>query len=185
MSLFCSLSGNPPFYDETEEENTDLHNRIIFCRIVAGDFEFDSPYWDDISPAAKDLVCRLMEVDQMLRITAQDALWHEWIAGNGASEKNLKDGVCAQFEKNFAKAKWRVWIHTHSFSVAVNQVVNSRGVKGGESEQVIKIKPQSALGCIDHVWAGDAFLISSGPAHCHSTCPRRDPSTLTHFSSVA
>ena len=45
------LSGNPPFYDETEEENTDMHNRIIFCRIVAGDFEFDSPYWDDISPA--------------------------------------------------------------------------------------------------------------------------------------
>ncbi|XP_031172539.1 caM kinase-like vesicle-associated, like isoform X1 [Sander lucioperca] len=105
--MFILLSGNPPFYDETEEENTDLHNRIIFCRIVAGDFEFDSPYWDDISPAAKELVCRLMEVDQMLRITAQDALWHEWIAGNGASEKNLKDGVCAQFEKNFAKAKWR------------------------------------------------------------------------------
>ena len=49
--VFSSLSGNPPFYDETEEENTDLHNRIIFCRIVAGDFEFDSPYWDDISPA--------------------------------------------------------------------------------------------------------------------------------------
>ncbi|XP_070696230.1 caM kinase-like vesicle-associated, like [Pempheris klunzingeri] len=105
--MFILLSGNPPFYDETEEENTDLHNRIIFCRIVAGDFEFDAPYWDDISPAAKELVCRLMEVDQMLRITAQDALWHEWIAGNGASEKNLKDGVCAQFEKNFAKAKWR------------------------------------------------------------------------------
>uniref|UniRef100_A0A3B5LGS4 CaM kinase-like vesicle-associated protein n=1 Tax=Xiphophorus couchianus TaxID=32473 RepID=A0A3B5LGS4_9TELE len=105
--MFILLSGNPPFYDETEEENTDLHNRIIFCRIVAGDFEFDSPYWDDISPAAKGLVCRLMEVDQMLRITAEDALQHEWIAGNGASEKNLKDGVCAQFEKNFAKAKWR------------------------------------------------------------------------------
>uniref|UniRef100_A0A3Q3JEA3 CaM kinase-like vesicle-associated protein n=1 Tax=Monopterus albus TaxID=43700 RepID=A0A3Q3JEA3_MONAL len=106
--MYILLSGNPPFYDETEEENTDLHNRIIFCRIVAGDFEFDSPYWDDISPAAKDLVCRLMEVDQMLRLPAQDALWHEWIAGNGAAEKNLKDGVCAQFEKNFAKAKWRL-----------------------------------------------------------------------------
>ncbi|XP_059190113.1 caM kinase-like vesicle-associated, like [Centropristis striata] len=113
--MFILLSGNPPFYDETEEENTDLHNRIIFCRIVAGDFEFDSPYWDDISPAAKELVCRLMEVDQMLRITAQDALWHEWIAGNGASEKNLKDGVCAQFEKNFAKAKWRKAIRVATF----------------------------------------------------------------------
>uniref|UniRef100_A0AAY5EBY2 Protein kinase domain-containing protein n=1 Tax=Electrophorus electricus TaxID=8005 RepID=A0AAY5EBY2_ELEEL len=106
--MYMLLSGNPPFYDETEEENSDMHNRIIFCRIVAGDFEFDSPYWDDISPAAKELVCKLMEVDQMIRITAQEALWHEWIAGNAASEKNLKDGVCAQFEKNFAKAKWRV-----------------------------------------------------------------------------
>ncbi|XP_062314470.1 caM kinase-like vesicle-associated, like [Osmerus eperlanus] len=113
--MYILLSGNPPFYDETEEENTDLHNRIIFCRIVGGEFEFDSPYWDDISPAAKELVCRLMEVDQMLRITAQDALWHEWIAGNGASEKNLKAGVCAQFEKNFAKAKWRKAIRVTTF----------------------------------------------------------------------
>lgn len=49
--MIFRLSGNPPFYDETEEENTDMHNRIIFCRIVGGEFEFDSPYWDDISPA--------------------------------------------------------------------------------------------------------------------------------------
>uniref|UniRef100_A0A3P8S7E8 CaM kinase-like vesicle-associated protein n=1 Tax=Amphiprion percula TaxID=161767 RepID=A0A3P8S7E8_AMPPE len=137
--MFILLSGNPPFYDETEEENTDLHNRIIFCRIVAGDFEFDSPYWDDISPAAKELVCRLMEVDQMLRITAQDALWHEWIAGNGASEKNLKDGVCAQFEKNFAKAKWRVLQKAIRVTTFMQRLKNSEAlidssaeVQGGE-----------------------------------------------------
>ncbi|XP_061835915.1 caM kinase-like vesicle-associated, like [Nerophis lumbriciformis] len=129
--MFILLSGNPPFYDETEEENTDLHNRIIFCRIVAGDFEFDSPYWDDISPAAKELVCRLMEVDQMLRITAQDALWHEWIAGNGASEKNLKDGVCAQFEKNFAKAKWRKAIRVTTF---MQRLKNSESVIDSSAE---------------------------------------------------
>ncbi|XP_077402756.1 caM kinase-like vesicle-associated, like [Vanacampus margaritifer] len=129
--MFILLSGNPPFYDETEEENTDLHNRIIFCRIVAGDFEFDSPYWDDISPAAKELVCRLMEVDQMLRITAQDALWHEWIAGNGASEKNLKDGVCAQFEKNFAKAKWRKAIRVTTF---MQRLKNSESVIDSSTE---------------------------------------------------
>ncbi|XP_076022387.1 caM kinase-like vesicle-associated, like [Genypterus blacodes] len=129
--MYILLSGNPPFYDETEEENTDLHNRIIFCRIVAGDFEFDTPYWDDISPAAKELVCRLMEVDQMLRITAQDALWHEWISGNGASEKNLKDGVCAQFEKNFAKAKWRKAIRVTTF---MQRLKNSEALNDSSSE---------------------------------------------------
>nr|XP_040048772.1 caM kinase-like vesicle-associated, like isoform X2 [Gasterosteus aculeatus aculeatus] len=129
--MFILLSGNPPFYDEIEEENADLHNRIIFCRIVAGEFEFDSPYWDDISPAAKELVCRLMEVDQMLRITAQDALWHEWIAGNGASEKNLKDGVCAQFEKNFAKAKWRKAIRVTTF---MQRLKNSEALNDSSAE---------------------------------------------------
>ncbi|XP_071372369.1 caM kinase-like vesicle-associated, like [Centroberyx affinis] len=144
--MYILLSGNPPFYDETEEENTDLHNRIIFCRIVAGEFEFDSPYWDDISPAAKELVCRLMEVDQMLRITAQDALWHEWIAGNGASEKNLKDGVCAQFEKNFAKAKWRELKKAIRVTTFMQRLRNSEalmdssaevqgGEEGGEGEE--------------------------------------------------
>lgn len=37
------------------------------------------------------------------------------ISGNAASDKNIKDGVCAQIEKNFAKAKWKVSIFTHRF----------------------------------------------------------------------
>ncbi|XP_074927388.1 caM kinase-like vesicle-associated protein [Chelonoidis abingdonii] len=37
------------------------------------------------------------------------------IAGNVASEKNLKEGVCAQIEKNFAKAKWRKAIRVTTF----------------------------------------------------------------------
>ncbi|XP_056589847.1 caM kinase-like vesicle-associated, like [Triplophysa dalaica] len=136
--MFILLSGNPPFYDETEEENTDMHNRIIFCRIVGGEFEFDSPYWDDISPAAKELVCRLMDVDQMLRISAQNALSHEWIAGNGASEKNLKEGVCAQFEKNFAKAKWRKAIRVTTFMqrLRASELGSSDGAVEGRCERV-------------------------------------------------
>nr|XP_015205158.1 PREDICTED: caM kinase-like vesicle-associated protein [Lepisosteus oculatus] len=140
--MYILLSGNPPFYDETEEENTDLHNRIIFCRIVSGEFEFDSPYWDEISPAAKELVCRLMEVDPMLRITAQDALWHEWIAGNGASEKNLKDGVCAQFEKNFAKAKWRKAIRVTTF---MQRLRAPEAGSGGEGGARLAVTPRTSM----------------------------------------
>ncbi|XP_061113444.1 caM kinase-like vesicle-associated protein [Conger conger] len=133
--MYILLSGNPPFFDEAEEENTDLHHRIIFCRIAAGEFEFDSPYWDDISAAAKALVCRLMEVDQMLRITAPEALAHEWMTGQVASERNLKDVVCAQFERNFARSKWRKALCVTTFMQRLrtqDSEPRSPGREGGE-----------------------------------------------------
>lgn len=43
------LSGNPPFYDETDDDDYENHDKNLFRKILAGDYEFDSPYWDDIS----------------------------------------------------------------------------------------------------------------------------------------
>ncbi|NXY20232.1 CAMKV protein, partial [Atrichornis clamosus] len=132
--MYILLSGNPPFYEEADEDDYENHDKNLFRKILAGDYEFDPPYWDDISqagephaggvckvpccppslaltypsvPPAKELVTRLMEVEQDQRITAEEAISHEWISGNAASDKNIKDGVCAQIEKNFARAKWK------------------------------------------------------------------------------
>ncbi|CAL8381633.1 unnamed protein product [Boreogadus saida] len=105
--IYILLSGNPPFYNDAEEEEYDNRDKSLFLKILSGDYEFDSPYWDDISDSAKNLVASLLEVDQDQRLTAQEAIGHEWISGNAASDKNIKDGVCAQIEKNFAKAKWK------------------------------------------------------------------------------
>uniref|UniRef100_A0A3P8Z792 Protein kinase domain-containing protein n=1 Tax=Esox lucius TaxID=8010 RepID=A0A3P8Z792_ESOLU len=99
--------GNPPFYDDMEDDDYDNHDKNLFRKILSGDYEFDSPYWDDISDSAKSLVAGLMEVEQDQRLTAQEAINHEWISGNAASNKNIRDGVCGQIEKNFAKAKWK------------------------------------------------------------------------------
>ncbi|NP_956744.1 caM kinase-like vesicle-associated protein [Danio rerio] len=105
--MYILLSGNPPFYDEADDDDYENHDKNLFRKILAGDYEFDSPYWDEISDSAKNLVSRLMEVDQDQRLTAQEAINHEWISGNAASDKNIKENVCAQIEKNFAKAKWK------------------------------------------------------------------------------
>ncbi|KAA0707548.1 CaM kinase-like vesicle-associated protein 1G5z [Triplophysa tibetana] len=105
--MYILLSGNPPFYDEMDEDDYENHDKNLFRKILAGDYEFDSPYWDDISESAKNLVSRLMEVNQDQRLSAQEAINHEWISGNAASDKNIKENVCAQIEKNFAKAKWK------------------------------------------------------------------------------
>lgn len=43
------LSGNPPFYDESDEDDYENHDKNLFRKILAGDYEFDSPYWDEIS----------------------------------------------------------------------------------------------------------------------------------------
>ena len=39
--LFTRLCGYPPFYDENDA--------TLFAQIMRGEYEFDSPYWDDIS----------------------------------------------------------------------------------------------------------------------------------------
>lgn len=43
------LSGNPPFYDDADDDDYDNHDKNLFRKILAGDYEFDSPYWDEIS----------------------------------------------------------------------------------------------------------------------------------------
>lgn len=39
------LCGYPPFYDENDA--------VLFQQILKADFEFDAPYWDDISDSGK------------------------------------------------------------------------------------------------------------------------------------
>lgn len=53
--LPCRLSGNPPFYEEVEEDDYENHDKNLFRKILAGDYEFDSPYWDDISQAGEEV----------------------------------------------------------------------------------------------------------------------------------
>lgn len=43
------LSGNPPFYEEADDDDYENHDKNLFRKILAGDYEFDSPYWDEIS----------------------------------------------------------------------------------------------------------------------------------------
>lgn len=45
----CRLCGYPPFYEETESK--------LFEKIKEGYFEFESPFWDDISESGKTSRC--------------------------------------------------------------------------------------------------------------------------------
>jgi calcium/calmodulin-dependent protein kinase I len=98
---YILLCGYPPFYDEDGNDDN------LFAQIMRGDYEFDSPYWDNISQPAKDFISHLICVDTQKRYTCRMALEHPWIAANLASDKDIYHSVSEQLRKNFAKNKWK------------------------------------------------------------------------------
>ncbi|CAK84907.1 unnamed protein product (macronuclear) [Paramecium tetraurelia] len=69
--LFIMLCGYPPFNGQSQQE--------LYQRIQAGVYSFDEPEWKEISGEAKDLIKKMLVTDPEKRISAQDALQHEWI----------------------------------------------------------------------------------------------------------
>ncbi|KZC13366.1 Calcium/calmodulin-dependent protein kinase type 1 [Dufourea novaeangliae] len=100
---YILLCGYPPFYDENDA--------VLFAQILKGEFEFDSPFWDDISDSAKDFIHKLICVNVEERYTCKQALAHPWISGNAASNKNIHGTVSEQLRKNFAKSRWKQAYH--------------------------------------------------------------------------
>jgi calcium/calmodulin-dependent protein kinase I len=96
---YILLCGYPPFYDESDAN--------LFAQIIKGEYEFDSPYWDDISDSAKDFISHLMCCDPDMRYTCEQALIHEWISGNTAGTKDIHGSVASHLKRSLAKRKWR------------------------------------------------------------------------------
>jgi len=71
------LAGFPPFMGDNLPE--------IVEQILNADYEFPEPYWNDISPAAKDFVSKLLVVEKGDRLTASQALEHPWIKNPSAA----------------------------------------------------------------------------------------------------
>lgn len=52
---YILLCGYPPFYDENDAN--------LFAQIIRGEYEFDSPYWDDISDSGTPIRAYLCIVE--------------------------------------------------------------------------------------------------------------------------
>uniref|UniRef100_A0A915ED82 Protein kinase domain-containing protein n=1 Tax=Ditylenchus dipsaci TaxID=166011 RepID=A0A915ED82_9BILA len=74
---YILLCGYPPFYDENDAN--------LFAQIIKGEYEFDSPYWDEIS----DSKCAI----------AVKRPGHPWISGNTARTKDIHGSVAIHLKK--------------------------------------------------------------------------------------
>jgi serine/threonine-protein kinase RCK2 len=69
--LYTLLCGFPPFYDESIQTLTE--------KVARGQYTFLSPWWDDISKSAQDLISHLLTVDPEKRYSIKQFLAHPWI----------------------------------------------------------------------------------------------------------
>ncbi|KAF1937450.1 calcium/calmodulin-dependent protein kinase-like protein [Clathrospora elynae] len=69
--LYTLLCGFPPFYDESIQTLTE--------KVARGQYTFLSPWWDEISKSAQDLVSHLLTVDPEKRYDINQFLNHPWI----------------------------------------------------------------------------------------------------------
>lgn len=73
----------------------------LFESIMAGKYEYDEEYWADISDQAKDMIDRLLTLDQNLRITAKEALEHPWITGAKEEGRRAVTNLVPNVRKGF------------------------------------------------------------------------------------
>ncbi|KAJ6000004.1 hypothetical protein N7481_000413 [Penicillium waksmanii] len=76
--LYTLLAGYPPFYDPD--------TKVLMRKVAKGQYTFDSPWWNDISNDAKDIVSRLLTVNTDERLNIEEFLAHPWITQSGKKE---------------------------------------------------------------------------------------------------
>ncbi len=128
--LYILLSGTPPFNGKTDEEiiravkktKYSFYSKgaVLILRVVGS-------VWQDISPAAKDLISRMLKYPADQRISAKDAYAHDWIKSKKFNELkpetaqsllvNLKNfhvlAVCARGVDRTKTPAGRPHVHRH------------------------------------------------------------------------
>ncbi|BFZ64740.1 MAPK-activated protein kinase Srk1 [Saitoella coloradoensis] len=81
--LYTLLCGFPPFYDESIQ--------VLTEKVARGQYTFLSPWWDEISKSAQDLISHLLTVDPEKRYTIDEFLAHPWIRGTDEETQPAAD----------------------------------------------------------------------------------------------
>jgi calcium/calmodulin-dependent protein kinase I len=92
------LCGFPPFYEE--------NNQKLFDMIKSCTFEFPSPYWDDISEPAKDLIKSLLVADPKARFDCDQILACPWVMGE-TTPRLLLPSVPTKMKEYNAKRRFK------------------------------------------------------------------------------
>ncbi|XP_065121307.1 serine/threonine-protein kinase DCLK2 isoform X3 [Paramisgurnus dabryanus] len=92
---YILLCGFPPFRSENNLQED------LFDQILLGRLDFPSPFWDNITDSAKELIGHMLRVNVEARYTAEDVLCHAWVTEDAAMENNMKLEVAGKLKTHF------------------------------------------------------------------------------------
>uniref|UniRef100_A0A8C2Z1E8 Serine/threonine-protein kinase DCLK2 n=1 Tax=Cyclopterus lumpus TaxID=8103 RepID=A0A8C2Z1E8_CYCLU len=95
---YILLCGFPPFRSESNMQED------LFEQILLGRLDFPSPYWDNITDSAKELIGKMLQVNAEGRYSAQDILRHPWVTDDTVMENNMKMEVTGKLKTHFNTA---------------------------------------------------------------------------------
>ncbi|XP_030420187.1 serine/threonine-protein kinase DCLK2 isoform X2 [Gopherus evgoodei] len=92
---YILLCGFPPFRSENNLQED------LFDQILIGKLEFPSPYWDNITDSAKELISLMLQVNVEARYTAAQILGHPWVSDDALQENNMQAEVTGKLRQHF------------------------------------------------------------------------------------
>ncbi|XP_027138946.1 serine/threonine-protein kinase DCLK2 isoform X3 [Larimichthys crocea] len=95
---YILLCGFPPFRSESNMQED------LFDQILLGRLDFPSPYWDNITDSAKELIGKMLTVNAEARYTAQDILSHPWVTDDAVIGNNMQMEVTGKLKTHFNTA---------------------------------------------------------------------------------
>ncbi|XP_069600152.1 serine/threonine-protein kinase DCLK2 isoform X2 [Ranitomeya imitator] len=92
---YILLCGFPPFRSENNLQED------LFDQILIGKLEFPSPYWDNITESAKELISCMLQVNVEDRFTADQILSHPWVSDDASLGNNMQVDVTGKLKQHF------------------------------------------------------------------------------------
>ena len=111
--IYTLLCGFPPFFDA----NNNMKN--LYSMIKKGKWSFPSPFWDDISKDAKDLITKLLQKNAKSRLTASQVLAHKWV-----KNENLNNGKDFRSDYLTQMQQWQSTRHANEMMLGNSKPKN-------------------------------------------------------------
>ncbi|OCT97018.1 serine/threonine-protein kinase DCLK2 isoform X2 [Xenopus laevis] len=92
---YILLCGFPPFRSDNNLQED------LFDQILIGKLEFPSPYWDNITDSAKELISCMLQVNVEERYTAEQILSHPWVSDDASQGNNMQVEVTGKLKQHF------------------------------------------------------------------------------------